>query len=136
MFRFSSGYFTFRSASRTESSVISLAGSSAGAAAGGAGTWGGCVSSAITSTIAGIPPPEQAVRTFAIAGLALCLTAARANSQQPASPAPPPPTGWELFAIPTLNFSSDEGAGYGALAELYNYGSGVSPYKYMLRPLV
>jgi outer membrane protein assembly factor BamA len=43
---------------------------------------------------------------------------------------------WEWFALPALNFNSDEGFGYGALLELYNYGAGVTPYRIMIRPLV
>ena len=43
---------------------------------------------------------------------------------------------WEWFALPALNFNSDEGFGYGALLELYNYRGGVRPYRLMIRPLV
>ena len=43
---------------------------------------------------------------------------------------------WEWFALPALNFNSDEGFGYGALLELYNYRGGVRPYRVMIRPLL
>jgi len=43
---------------------------------------------------------------------------------------------WEWFALPALNFNSDEGFGYGALLEFYNYGGGVKPYRIMIRPLL
>ena len=43
---------------------------------------------------------------------------------------------WEWFALPALNFNSDEGFGYGALLELYNYRGGVKPYRLMIRPLL
>lgn len=43
---------------------------------------------------------------------------------------------WEWFALPALNFNSDEGFGYGALLELYNYRAGVKPYRIMIRPLL
>lgn len=45
------------------------------------------------------------------------------------------PTGLEIGAVPAINFDSDEGFGYGAIAELYQYGSGdVRPYLWTLRP--
>jgi outer membrane protein assembly factor BamA len=56
-------------------------------------------------------------------------------AQQPAAQ-PPAETGWEWFVLPTLNFSSDDGFGYGALLDLYNYGDGVTPYRFMIRPIV
>lgn len=43
---------------------------------------------------------------------------------------------WEWFALPALNFNSDEGFGYGALLELYNYRGSVRPYRMMIRPLI
>lgn len=54
-----------------------------------------------------------------------------------AQPAQPVETGWEWFGLPTLNFNSDEGFGYGALLQLYNYGDGsAKPYRFMIRPVV
>lgn len=47
------------------------------------------------------------------------------------------PHGWEFVGLPALNFDSDEGVGYGALLEIYNYGSiGVQPYRYTIQPTV
>jgi hypothetical protein len=48
----------------------------------------------------------------------------------------PPPTGWEFVGLPALNFDSDEGIGYGALLEAYNYGNGVRPYRYTIQPTI
>lgn len=47
------------------------------------------------------------------------------------------PTGLQVGALPALNFDSDEGVGYGALAELYQYGDGTrTPYRWTLQPTV
>ncbi len=45
-------------------------------------------------------------------------------------------TGWETVGLPALNFSTDEGFGYGVLAEIYNYGAGVQPYRFTIQPTV
>ncbi len=48
-----------------------------------------------------------------------------------------PPAGLEIGGVPAINFDSDEGFGYGALVELYQYGQeGLSPYVWSLRPTV
>lgn len=42
---------------------------------------------------------------------------------------------WEVAGIPALNFDADEGFGYGAILELYNYGDGaVEPYAFTIQP--
>src|SRR5690348_8751988 len=46
------------------------------------------------------------------------------------------PTGWDIAGVPALNFDADEGFGYGAVLELYNYGLGVQPYRYTIQPTV
>jgi outer membrane protein assembly factor BamA len=46
------------------------------------------------------------------------------------------PTGWEVAGVPALNFDADEGFGYGAVLELYNYGRGAQPYRYTIQPTV
>lgn len=47
------------------------------------------------------------------------------------------PTGLEVGALPAINFDSDEGFGYGAFAELYQYGDGdLRPYVWTLQPTV
>ena len=48
----------------------------------------------------------------------------------------PTAVGWEFVGLPALNYSSDEGFGYGVLAEIYNYGNGLTPYKYTLQPTI
>ncbi|MGI9625715.1 MAG: Omp85 family outer membrane protein [Longimicrobiales bacterium] len=46
-------------------------------------------------------------------------------------------TGLEVGGLPAINFDSDEGFGYGAIAELYQYGDGTSaPYSWTLQPTV
>ncbi|MDH5589053.1 MAG: BamA/TamA family outer membrane protein [Gemmatimonadota bacterium] len=46
-------------------------------------------------------------------------------------------TGLEVGALPALNYDADEGFGYGALAELYQYGDGArGPYLWTLQPTV
>jgi outer membrane protein assembly factor BamA len=46
-------------------------------------------------------------------------------------------TGLEIGGLPAVNFDSDEGFGYGALVELYQYGQrGLLPYVWSLRPTV
>jgi len=47
------------------------------------------------------------------------------------------PAGLEVGGLPALNFDADEGIGYGALVELYQYGEGgLLPYVWSLRPTV
>lgn len=49
----------------------------------------------------------------------------------------PEPTGLEIGGLPAINFDADEGFGYGALAELYQYGTrGLAPYEWTLQPTV
>jgi hypothetical protein len=44
--------------------------------------------------------------------------------------------GWELAGVPALNFDADEGFGFGAAVELYNYGGNVRPYRFTIQPTV
>ena len=47
------------------------------------------------------------------------------------------PTGRETGVLPALNFDSDEGFGYGVIAEIYEYGAGeVRPYLWTIQPTV
>jgi outer membrane protein assembly factor BamA len=47
------------------------------------------------------------------------------------------PTGLDVGGLPAINFDADEGFGYGAIAELYQYGDGlVAPYVWTLQPTV
>jgi hypothetical protein len=46
-------------------------------------------------------------------------------------------TGLEIGGVPAINFDADEGFGYGAIAELYQYGDGsADPYRWTLQPTV
>jgi hypothetical protein len=86
------------------------------------------------STIANIPIQEQGVRAKGLIVIpALALGAGIAEPQQAEKP---PPKGWEFVGLPALNFDSDEGVGYGALLEAYNYGNGVQPYRYTIQPIL
>ena len=67
---------------------------------------------------------------------AACFTLLLGSTANAQTVDKPPPRGWEFFALPALNFDSDEGVGYGALAEIYNYGNGVQPYRFTVRPIV
>jgi hypothetical protein len=47
------------------------------------------------------------------------------------------PSGLEFTGLPALSFDSDEGVGYGVLAEVYQYGDGtMEPYLWTLQPRV
>lgn len=45
-------------------------------------------------------------------------------------------TGRELAGVPALNYDADEGFGYGVILQLYDYGPGLTPYRYMVEPQV
>ena len=62
------------------------------------------------------------------------LCAPAAASAQAAEPKPA--VGWEFVGLPALNYNTDEGFGYGVLAEIYNYGKGLQPYKYTIQPTI
>jgi outer membrane protein assembly factor BamA len=45
--------------------------------------------------------------------------------------------GRSITGLPALNYDADEGVGYGALLQYYDYGSdGVQPYRYTVQPTV
>jgi outer membrane protein assembly factor BamA len=47
------------------------------------------------------------------------------------------PRGRSITGLPALNYDADEGIGYGALLQLYDYGSdGAQPYRYTVQPTV
>jgi hypothetical protein len=59
------------------------------------------------------------------------------SGSRSAAQAPTAPIGWELSGIPALNYNSDEGFGYGVVANLYYYGaSGKLPYVVTVQPTV
>jgi outer membrane protein assembly factor BamA len=69
---------------------------------------------------------------FAFAA-ALVVTAARLDAQDIRTR----PTGHSLTGLPAVNFDSDEGFGYGALLQYYDYGTGdAQPYRFSLQPTV
>ncbi len=62
-----------------------------------------------------------------MASLALCSPATAQSSA----------TGLEIGGFPAVNYDSDEGYGFGAIAELYSYGDGgIEPYAWTLQPTV
>ncbi|CAN5232166.1 hypothetical protein BH09GEM1_BH09GEM1_11630 [soil metagenome] len=70
---------------------------------------------------------------FAALASMLVIAATALRAQQPASA----PTGHSLAGLPSVNFDADEGFGYGALIQYYDYGySGVTPYRFALQPAV
>jgi Outer membrane protein/protective antigen OMA87 len=72
------------------------------------------------------------MRLVALSSLVF-LVATALPAQQPASA----PTGHSLAGLPSLNFDADEGFGYGALLQYYDYGyDGVQPYRYSVQPAV
>src|SRR5215212_11019482 len=77
--------------------------------------------------------------TSALASLlATTLATGLASAQQPRTSASVPrsPAGWEITGVPALNYDADEGFGYGAILELYDYGRGVQPYRMTIQPTV
>ena len=72
------------------------------------------------------------MRFVAVASL-LIVVATTIPAQQPASA----PSGHSLAGLPSVNFDADEGFGYGALIQYYDYGyAGEQPYRYTLQPAV
>jgi hypothetical protein len=62
---------------------------------------------------------------------ALLYAVAFAGALQAQSPAR---TGWEFAGLPTVNYDSDEGFGYGVTAEVYNHAPGLAPYRFTIQP--
>jgi outer membrane protein assembly factor BamA len=72
---------------------------------------------------------QAPARCGAIAALLLLGTSSLLAAQAPTR------DGWEVAGLPTVNYDSDEGFGYGATAEVYYYGRpGVLPYRFTLQP--
>jgi outer membrane protein assembly factor BamA len=72
------------------------------------------------------------MRTLAIASLFVVI-AVSLDAQQPTAR----PTGHSITGLPALNYDADEGYGYGALVQYYEYGDGsAAPYKFSLQPTV
>ena len=69
--------------------------------------------------------------------LGFVTAAALLATQRLAAQEPSPAAGhWEVAGLPALNYDSDEGFGYGALAELYRHAPGAAPYRYTIQPTV
>lgn len=66
----------------------------------------------------------------------LAILLAAASTAASAQSAPLPQEGHSLVGLPALNFDADEGIGYGALLQYYEYGAGASPYRYTIQPTV
>lgn len=81
-------------------------------------------------------PASLPVRLTALAAVALTplVALAPASAQQPAGTTSAPSRGWELTGLPALNYDADEGVGYGALVEAYDYGPGIRPYRLTIQP--
>lgn len=72
------------------------------------------------------------MRFVTLAALLVFVSAAL-PAQQPVAE----PTGHSLAGLPSVNFDADEGFGYGALLQYYDYGySGAKPYRYAVQPAV
>ena len=78
--------------------------------------------------------PGSAPRPWLVATFLLHLATLPISAQSPGAASR---RGVEFAGFPVLNYDSDEGFGYGALVELYDYGAeGVLPYRYTLQPTV
>lgn len=67
-------------------------------------------------------------RSALLTGALLFLGATSAASQEPL-------TGLQLVGLPAVGYDSDEGYGYGVLAEVHQYGDGTArPYVWMVQP--
>ena len=76
----------------------------------------------------GTRPPQPMMRLLGVMTLAL---PGLANAQSAG------PTGFEVGAVPAINFDSDEGFGYGVVVEVYHYGEGgLEPYQWTLQPTI
>ena len=70
------------------------------------------------------------MRTLSVAMLLLFVSAI-AEGQQPVAR----PSGHSINGLPALNFDADEGFGYGAIVQYFDYGDGnVEPYRFSLQP--
>ncbi len=77
------------------------------------------------------------IRPILIAGAWAVLTQALPLLQAHGQGVAPATQRWEVNALPALNFDSDEGFGYGVIAQVYKYGGqGVAPYALTIQPTV
>ncbi len=72
-----------------------------------------------------------------VLALILCLAAPLTGTAQSDTTGAPGATGIEIAGLPALNYDADEGFGFGAILELYDYGrEGLEPYRYTVQPKV
>ena len=72
---------------------------------------------------------HRPVRTLAVVAAGIVLPGGVGHAQDPG------PTGIEAGGVPAVSFDSDEGFGYGAIVEVYQYGDGgLDPYVWTLQP--
>lgn len=70
------------------------------------------------------------MRSLSIVMLLLAVATTAEGQQTTARP-----TGHSLTGLPALNFDADEGFGYGAILQYYDYGdAGAEPYRFSLQP--
>jgi len=84
-------------------------------------------------------PRAGATLAATLAVLSTGAFATPALGQEPRAGGTPPagPTGLELAGVPAVNFDADEGFGYGAAVELYQYGEGTrAPYVWTAQPKI
>lgn len=65
---------------------------------------------------------------------ALLLLVAVSGAARPAGAQSAPRPGWEITGLPALNYDADEGLGYGAVVELYDYAPAARPYRLTIQP--
>ncbi|MEO8622047.1 MAG: BamA/TamA family outer membrane protein [bacterium] len=69
------------------------------------------------------------MRALTIASLVVIAATAEAQQHVPRA------TGHSINGLPALNFDADEGFGYGAIGQYYDYGDGsADPYRFSLQP--
>jgi hypothetical protein len=77
------------------------------------------------------------LRSRALGSVVALTACCFAGAADPASSQEAQPVGLEIGGVPAVNFDADEGVGYGAIVELYHYGSrGRMPYEWTLQPTV
>jgi hypothetical protein len=72
---------------------------------------------------------HRALPAFVSVALGLATVASAQSRGAPSEAA-----GRQLTGIPAVNFDSDEGFGYGAIVQAYDYRPGAAPYVYTIQP--
>jgi outer membrane protein assembly factor BamA len=71
-----------------------------------------------------------------IAAPAALLASAVCPATVDAQEDPAPRARWVIAGVPAVNYDSDEGFGYGAVAELYRFGTSSRRYQFTIQPTV